>query len=220
MKDQIIFVTGASGGLGRTLAIGCAQRGATVVLHGKTVEKLEALYDEIVDAGHAEPFIMPLDYTQAAVSAFSDIAGAIQKHCGRLDALVHCAATLGSVSPIENQTADSLRSTWLVNVMGAMMLTRALGGVLRAAPSPRVIFTTDSHVAAPGPFWGGYGPSKAAIDHFASMLAAEWSHVKVTAIAPGAMDSPMRQKTHPGELKSARLTLDAVAEKYLAVLAP
>jgi NAD(P)-dependent dehydrogenase (short-subunit alcohol dehydrogenase family) len=220
VKNEIIFISGASGGIGRALALACAQRGATVVLHGKTGNKLELLYDEIVDAGLPEPFLMPLDYTQAAVTAFDDVANAITKACGRLDALVHCAATVGSVSPIEIQTAEHLRTTWMVNTMGAIMLTRALSKPLRAAPAPRVIFTTDSHVAQPGPFWGGYGVSKAAIDHFARTLGAEWGHARVRTIAPGAVDSPLRQKTHPGEMKAERIPITKLVEQYLAALVP
>jgi NAD(P)-dependent dehydrogenase (short-subunit alcohol dehydrogenase family) len=219
MKDQIIFITGASGGIGRALALRCAGQGATVVLHGKNTQKLETLYDEIVDAGGGEPFLMPLDFTQAPLTAFDDISNAIQKECGRLDALVHCAATLGAVSPIEQQSAEQLRSTWLVNVMGTMMLTRALARPLRAAPSPRVVFTTDSHVAAPGPYWGGYGVSKAAVDHFARMLALEWEHARVHTLVPGAVDSPLRQKTHPGEAKASRVSMEDVVRRYLGLLA-
>ncbi len=222
MNKHTIFITGASGGLGRALALSCAARGATVVLHGRKAEKLDAVYDEIVAAGHAEPFIMPLDFTQASVTAFDDIAHALTKEVGVVNALVHCAAALGSVSPIEQQTTENLRTTWLVNAMGPMMLTRALAGTLRAASArgsaPKVLFTSDSHVQTPGPFWGGYGVSKAAINHFAEMLAQEWDFADVRAIVPGEMDSPLRQKTHPGESKHARIPLTTVVAHYMAIL--
>ena len=59
---RVILVTGASGGLGRPLALACAAQGATLVLHGRNVGKLEAVYDAIVAAGGAEPMILPLEH--------------------------------------------------------------------------------------------------------------------------------------------------------------
>ncbi len=220
LDTKTIFITGASQGVGRALALVCARHGATVVLSARNAEKLNLVYDEIVDAGAPEPFLMPLDFSQSSVEAFGQVATAIQKECGKLDGLVHCAAELGAVAPISAQTIEHLRSTWIVNTLGPMMLTRAFEGVLRAAPSPAVIFTTDSHVAAPGPFWGGYGVAKAGIDHFAQLLALEWAFARVHTIAPGAVDSPLRNKTHPGEAKVERIALSELVERYITLLAP
>ncbi len=218
MKNKTIFVTGAGQGLGKAVALAAAGRGATVVLSGRNPQKLSHIYDEIVEMGAPEPFLMPLDFSQTSVEAFAQVAAAIQKECGPLDALVHCAAELGAVAPISLQSVEQLRSTWVVNVLGPIMLTRACEGVLRAASSPAVLFTTDSHVAKPGPFWGGYGVAKAGIDHFAQMLALEWAFARVAAIAPGAMDSPLRNKTHPGEAKSERISMSEIVEKYLKII--
>ena len=60
LADRVVFVTGAAGGLGHAVAIACAKAGATVILHGRVVRKLEALFDEIVDNGWPDPVIVPL----------------------------------------------------------------------------------------------------------------------------------------------------------------
>src|SRR5215475_5353467 len=101
LRERVIVVTGASGGLGRVVALACAARGATVVLHGRVVRKLEALYDEIVAAGHPQPTILPLDLAKAARNDYDNVAGALRAQLGRLDGLVHTAAFLGALSPIE-----------------------------------------------------------------------------------------------------------------------
>ena len=62
LTDKVILITGASGDIGKATAINCAKHGATVIIHGKTLPKLEALYDEIIDAGYTEPLIYPLDF--------------------------------------------------------------------------------------------------------------------------------------------------------------
>jgi NAD(P)-dependent dehydrogenase (short-subunit alcohol dehydrogenase family) len=218
MNKRVFFVTGASRGLGRALSLAAAKRNATLLISGRDAQKLSHIYDEIVEMGAPEPFMMPLDFSQTTPDAFMQIAQAIEKECGKLDALIHCAAELGSVAPIGLQSVEHLRATWVTNVLAPIILTRACEGVLRAAPSPTIIFTTDSHVAAPGVFWGGYGVSKAGIDHFARMLALEWDFARVHAIAPGAIDSPLRNKTHPGEAKSERIPLAEMVEIYLKLL--
>ena len=99
LSGRVILVTGASGGLGRPLALACAGRGATVVLHGRVVRKLEAIYDEIVAGGHPQPTILPLDFATASADDFGQVAGALRAQLGRLDGLVHTAALSGLAGP-------------------------------------------------------------------------------------------------------------------------
>ena len=89
LHGRVVVVTGATGGLGRALALGCAAHGATVVLHGRVVRKLEALFDEIVAAGYPEPSILPLDLATAKAEDFANVASALQAQSRRVDALVH-----------------------------------------------------------------------------------------------------------------------------------
>ena len=62
LQDRIILITGASEGIGRAMAKSFASHGATVLLHGRNVERLEALYDEILADGGAQPAICPMDF--------------------------------------------------------------------------------------------------------------------------------------------------------------
>ena len=134
LRDRVIVITGATGGLGRPLAIAAAVAGATVVLHARIVRKLEALYDEISAAGHPEPVILPLDLAKAEASDFANIASALEAQHGRLDALIHTAALLGSLGPLEHQSFDSWLALLRVNVAAPMGLTRALMPLLHRAP--------------------------------------------------------------------------------------
>ena len=113
--ERVVLITGASGGLGRVLARACAARGATVVLHGRVVRKLEALYDEIVSVGGAEPTILPLDLAAANAEDFANVASALHSQHGRIDAIVHTAVLLGSLGPIDVQerhvVSESLQFT-------------------------------------------------------------------------------------------------------------
>ena len=131
-----------AGSAGRS-PLACAARGATVVLHGRVVRKLETLYDEIVAAGNPQPTILPLDLATASADDFGQVAGAIRAQLGRLDGLVHTAAFLGSLGPVEHQSFDAWQKVLCVNLAAAMALTRSLLPLLSSAPDACVIFTLD-----------------------------------------------------------------------------
>ncbi len=222
LRQRVVLVTGATGGLGQHIARACAAAGATVALHGRVVRKLEALYDEIVAAGHPEPTILPLDFLRAGAAEFYAVANAIESQLGRLDAIVHTAAFLGSLGPLEHQSFERWQEVLRVNVAGAMGMTRAVSPLLSKAPDASVVFTLDTRGVAPRAYWGAYAASKAAIQALATTLADEWearANVRVNAITPGPMRSPLRTLTHPGEEKVDLPTPDALVPLYLYLVA-
>ena len=221
LTGRAILITGATGGLGRPLALACAARGATLILHGRVVRKLEALYDEIVAAGGPEPTILPLDLAQAGPDDFGNVAGAIRAQLGRLDGLVHTAAFLGSLGPVEHQSFDVWLKVLRINVAAAMALTRSVVPLLDVASDAGVVFTLDTRGEDPRAFWGAYAAAKAAVSAFASTLADEWEqrrHLRVNAVVPGPIRSPLRMLTHPGEDKSVLPAPDALVPLYLWLL--
>ena len=121
LAGRVVLVTGAAGGLGAPLALACAARGATVVLHGRVVRKLEALYDEIVAAGASRSrrscrSISPR--RRRTISATS--RARLEAQLGRLDGIVHTAAMLGSLGPIEHQSFDAWQTVLRVNLAAPM----------------------------------------------------------------------------------------------------
>ena len=222
LSDRVVLITGATGGLGRPLALACAAAGATVVLHARVVRKLEALYDEITDAGHPEPVILPLDLAKAEAADFANIGSALNAQLRRLDALVHTAALLGSLSPIEHQSFDAWLALLRVNVAAPMGMTRALLPLLSQSPDASVVFTLDSRGEDPRAYWGGYAVTKAAIAALARELADEWEkreNLRVNAVVPGPIRSPLRGQTHPAEDMTRLPTPDLLVPLYLHLIA-
>jgi NAD(P)-dependent dehydrogenase (short-subunit alcohol dehydrogenase family) len=222
LTGRVVLITGATGGLGRPLALACAARGATVVLHARVVRRLEALYDEIVAAGHPQPTILPLDFAQAGAADFGNVAGALTAQLGRLDALVHTAAVLGSLGPVEHQAFDAWLKVWRVDVAAAMALTRSSLPLLGAAPDAAVVFTLDTRGEDPRAYWGAYAAAKAGLSALATTLADEWENrpnLRIDAVVPGPMATPLRMLTHPGEPKSALPAPDALVPLYLHLIA-
>ncbi|HKU86548.1 MAG TPA: SDR family NAD(P)-dependent oxidoreductase [Casimicrobiaceae bacterium] len=222
LVDRVVLVTGATGGLGKAIARACAHAGATVVIHGRVVRKLEALYDEIMAAKLPEPVILPLDLARAEAADFANVASALDAQLGRLDALVHTAALLGSLGPLEHQSFDNWLSLLRVNVAAPMGLTRIVMPLLTRAGDGSVVFTLDSRGQEPRAYWGGYAVTKAAIAALAHELADEWenrSNLRVNAVVPGPIRSPLRHQSHPGE-DPARLPLpDALVPLYRHLIA-
>ena len=222
LAGRVILITGATGGLGAPLSRVCAAQGATVVLHGRIERKLDVLYDEIVAAGHPEPVILPLDLAKAGASDFANVESALRAQLGRLDGLVHTAALLGSLGPIEHQSFDSWVSLLRVNVAAPMGLTRALMPMLDAAPDASVVFTLDNRGEQPRAFWGGYAVTKAGVATLARELADEWenrANLRINAVVPGPIRSPLRNQSHPGEDRASLPSPESIVPLYLHLLA-
>mgnify|MGYP006273083025 FL=1 len=218
---RTVLITGATGGVGRPLALACAAAGATVVLHGKVVRKLEVLYDEIIAAGGPEPTILPLDFQKAAGKDFETVANAIGEQLGRLDGVIHTANLLGSLAPIEHQSFDTWLKVLRVDVAAAMAITRAMVPLLNASSDASVTFTLDTRGQSPRAYWGAYAAAKAGVSALAAILADEWesrANLRVNAVVPGAINSPLRGMTHPGENRALLPRPEALVPLYLYLL--
>ena len=100
-KGRVVMVTGAGSGIGRAVSLALAQAGAEVILLGRTVRKLEGVHAEIQKLDGPEASIVPLDLERALAADYEAVAAAIEKRYGRLDGLLHNAALLGTLTPIE-----------------------------------------------------------------------------------------------------------------------
>lgn len=222
LSGRVVLITGATGGIGRPLARATAERGATVVLHGRVTRKLEALYDQIVTANAPEPVILPLDFAKAGAADFANVAAALESQLGRLDAIVHTAVMLGSLGPIEHQSFDNWLAVLRVDLAAPMGLTRALLPMLKGSTDGSVVFTLDTRGEEPHAYWGSYAAAKAGLSALARILADEWEsreNLRVNAIVPGPIRSPLRGQTHPAEDLAALPAPDELAPLYQYLIA-
>lgn len=201
LKNKVILVTGAGDGIGKVAALTYARHGATVILLGKTVNKLTAVYDEIVAAGGAEPAIVPLDLKGATAKHYRDMATTIEAEFGRLDGVLHNAGILGVLTPFEHIDLPTWNDIMQVNVTAAMLMTQALLPVLKRADSASVVFTSSGVGRKGRAFWGPYAVSKFATEGLMQIMADELenSNIRVNCINPGATRTAMRSKAYPGE---------------------
>ncbi|MEZ5539729.1 MAG: YciK family oxidoreductase [Pseudomonadales bacterium] len=221
LAQRVILVTGAGDGIGRAAARSFAAHGATVILLGKTQEKLELVYDEILAAGHPEPMILPLDLQYLTPDSAQAIADTIEEELGRLDGLLHNAALLGSIMPVVDYSPERWQQVMQVNVHAAFLLTKALLPLLTQAPDASILFTTSSVGRHGRAFWGAYAVSKFAVEGLMETLADELeevTRVRVNAINPGATRTRMRAAAFPGENPDTRPTADRLMPLYLYLM--
>ncbi len=201
LRDRVVLVTGATGGLGRATALAAAGAGATVVLLGRKVRPLEALYDEIEKAGAPTPALYPMDLAGATPKDHADLAAAVMRECGRLDGIVHAAAHFDTLQPFEQQTPEEWNRTQQVNLTAPALLTQACLPAMRDSGDAAIVFVFDDAARVGKAFWGGYGVAKHALLGLASIVheETESSPVRTHAILPGPMRTTLRRAAYYGE---------------------
>ena len=211
MKDKTILITGASDGIGKATAMECARQGATVIIHGKTVPKLEKLYDEIIQAGYTEPVIYPLDFEKITPEDCDTLKEVIEKEFGHLDGLFNNAGWLGASSPIAQHDIKLWHRVMQVNLNATFMLTQACLPLLQQAPSSAIVFNLDDKSTA---YWGAYGVAKAGLKSFMEILADEIENtaINVTGLIPGKVKTAFRISAFPAEDPATLTATDEVAK--------
>ena len=201
LKDRVILVTGAGRGIGAEAARTYAAHGATVLLLGKTEKRLNAVYDEIVAAGHSEPVVIPLDLEKAAPEAYQELAAMVESEFGRLDGLLHNASILGPRTPLEQLAGENFAKVMQINVNAMFMLNSAMLPLLRLSKDASVIFTSSSVGRKRRAYWGAYAVSKFATEGLMQVMADECddTSIRANSVNPGATRTDMRAHAYPGE---------------------
>jgi NAD(P)-dependent dehydrogenase (short-subunit alcohol dehydrogenase family) len=221
LKDRVILITGAGDGIGRAAALSYAAHGATVVLTGRTLGKLEAVYDEIEKAGYPQAAIIPLDLKDAVETDYQGVHDSLMTEFGRLDGLLHNASLLGERRPIEYHSASQWQDVMQVNVNAMFMLTKALLPLLKLSDSASIICTSSGVGRTGRAFWGGYAVSKFATEGFMQVLAqelAETTNIRVNCLNPGATNTSMRQAAYPAEHPDTNPKPAAIMPLYLYLM--
>lgn len=225
LADRVILVTGASQGIGRAMAKSLAAHGATVVLLGKSVKALETLYDEIEQAGFPTPAIYPLNLANATPPDYLALAERIEENFGRLDGLLHNAATFNALTPIEHYSLPIWYQVMQVNLNSVFLLTHALLPSLKKSKDARILLTGISEEQKGKAYWGAYAASKYGCEGFMHVLAEELetnTNIRVNLINPGCVATPLRLKAYPANpegYKQCR-TPESLWPYYVYLLGP
>jgi NAD(P)-dependent dehydrogenase (short-subunit alcohol dehydrogenase family) len=200
MADKTAIITGGSRGLGLALARSLVGDGWHLVIDARNRDELDRARRELAAVGSVRAVagdVTDAAHREALVAAAVEMGGGV-------DLLVHNASHLGpSPQPrlADYPLADFAR-VYEVNVTAPLALTQAALPVVR--PGGRILaITSDAGVEA-YEGWGGYGSSKAALEHVFAVLAAERPDLRVHRVDPGDMNTRMQQEAFPGEDVSDR----------------
>jgi NAD(P)-dependent dehydrogenase (short-subunit alcohol dehydrogenase family) len=223
LHDRIILITGSSDGIGKALALHAAALGAQVILHGRSVTKLEKLYDEIEGiAGAPRPSIAVMDLESANAESYTTLAQSIESEFGRIDGLVLNASILGERYSIEQYDAVLWQKVMHVNVTSVFAMTQVFLPLLQQSPDPSVIFTSSGVGRTGRAYWGAYAVSKFATEGLSQVLADEHGHGKLRSncINPGATRTNMRLAAFPAEDRDALKRPEEILAPYVYLLGP
>lgn len=221
LDGRVVLVTGATGGLGSAAAQACARAGATVVLLGRKVPRLNRVYDAVAACG-PEPLLYPLGLEGATPDDYAEMAARVEGALGRLDGVLHCAAEFRGLTPLLHTDPAAFARALHVNLTAPWWLSQACLPLLAKAPDAALVFAVDDLARVSQAYWGGYGVAQHGLDALIRILHAECanSSVRVSGLRPGPMRTALRAKAYVEE--DDRLARDPAtyAEACVTLLSP
>jgi len=184
LDGRVVLVAGIGPGLGRSNALACARAGADVVLAARTAARLEEVASEIEALGR-RALCIPTDL--AADADCDHVVDRAADHFGRLDALIHNAFVMPPFEMLVDQSLDTIRKTFEVNLFAALRLSRAAAPHLEKSPGGAIVMINSSVMRHVRPTFGAYKMAKHALLAMAQSLACELGPrgIRVNSVAPG-----------------------------------
>jgi len=196
LLGRVALITGASRGLGREIARLYARRGARLVLVARGEAALRDVEAEL--SRTTEVLVLAADVGEEA----EHIAGTALQRFGRVDVLINNASEIGPTPMplLEVYPWDALLRVFRVNAVAPLHLTQLLLPQMKARHQGVIMNVTSDAGVQAYPGWGGYGASKAALEHLSRVLAAEIadSGVRLYVVDPGDMNTEMHRQAEPG----------------------
>lgn len=223
LAGRVVLVTGAGDGLGRAAARAYAKHGATVILLGRTVSKLESVYDEILAGGGLQAAITPMDLARATSKEYENLVAAIDKEFGRLDGILHSAAELGTLTPLELYDPELWTRVMQINFNAAYIITRMCLDLLKRSNDASVIFSSSDVARKARAYWGAYAAAGGALERLMETWADELernTHIRFNSLDPGPVATGLRARAYPGEAPDRHPHPEEVMDPYLYLMGP
>lgn len=211
---RVVFVTGATGGIGKVAATRFASEGDRVVLADLNMGALENVQQEIEQAVPGAD-LLPLVVDQASEQSLADAAKAILEWAGRLDVIALIAGTVqaegASVLELSVEEWDRVHNT---NLRGVFLAAKTLVPLLPHDSGASVIAVASYWGREAHPFYASYCTSKAGVISFVQVLASELadSGIRVNAVAPGNIDTAMHRKALTDEATERGITFEEMRD--------
>ncbi len=199
MSRPVAMITGASSGIGRACAVGCARNGFDVAIAARRTDDLESLSESIVRDHGCRVMVRGVDLHDHEETV--RVVPEVLEHFGRLDALLNVAG-IADMTPLHEMSLGSLQRSLVVNTIAPALLVREAWPALARAPRGVVINISSLASIDPLPGGGAYGMSKSAIEGLMRSIhvesAASEAGIRSFALAPGCIDTPMLRSALEG----------------------
>jgi NAD(P)-dependent dehydrogenase (short-subunit alcohol dehydrogenase family) len=221
LAGRVVLVSGAQGGLGSAASIACARAGATVVLLGRKVPKLNRVYDALA-AGGPEPLLYPLDLEGASPDDYAELASRIEADLGRLDGVLHCAAEFRGLTPLAHTDPADFARALHIGLTARWWLTQACLPLLANSKDAAVVFAIDDLALTGKAFWGGYGIAQHGLATLIAMLQAELGAdgPRISGLQPGPMRTTLRGRAFVADHDRDARDPSAYAAACVEMLSP
>jgi NAD(P)-dependent dehydrogenase (short-subunit alcohol dehydrogenase family) len=212
LRGKVVMITGASRGLGRALALACAEEGANLVVNSRNAASLDPVAEQAEGLG-VDALAIPTDVSRSTHVEML-VSTAVERF-GRIDALFNNAGLLGPRVPIAEYPEDEWRKVLEANLTGPFLLTQA---AIPHIPEGGSIVNITSGVSIEGRAeWGAYSVSKFGLEGLTQILAAELEErgIRVNSVDPGGMRTEMRADAYPDEDPMTRITPEENTDVFL-----
>lgn len=184
LRNKVVVITGASSGIGRSIVLESAGRGATVILIARNEGKLNEIASEAKELSGTDAYVFPTDIGKAdeIKATFKKIIASVQ----HIDFLVNCAG-FGKFETFMDSDMQDATNMFQVNVLGLMYFTRLVGRVMMEEKTGQIINFGSIAGKIPTTKSAAYSASKAAVIQFSNVLRLELKPfgVKVMTVNPG-----------------------------------
>lgn len=222
LKDKVVWITGASSGIGEELAYGLAEKGAVLILSARRKEELERVKQACVERHDAKVIVCPLDVSDR--SEIDRVMHILYSKLEKIDVLINNAG-YGHTENFIDYDFDKVENMFKVNVLGLMYMSQQVATKMAESRSGHIINIASIAGKIATPKSAVYSSSKFAVIGFSDALRLELREhdVKVTTINPGPVDTAFFDTFDPEGSYLERvapfvLTPEKVAEKTIAVI--
>jgi len=218
-SKAVWLITGAAGALGSALARRAMAAGNDCIALDRDARGLDALHDDLQASEGRAPALMPMDLAGAGPDDYQQLAAAVESEFGRVDVLVHNAATFRALRPMNQQQPGEWLEIIQTSLTAPYMLTAVLMPLMSA--ESRIVFVGDRHCLDNPGGWGAFGVAQAGRRQMTRILGADRSPngPGVVEVDPGAFYSKLRVAAWPSDSPENLPTPDSAAELVMAAVA-
>jgi NAD(P)-dependent dehydrogenase (short-subunit alcohol dehydrogenase family) len=193
LRGKVAIVTGAGRGIGKSIAIELASKGAQVCVVSRTQKEIQ---DTATQVRALKGRVYAKNMDVADRGAVENFVSELISKFGRIDILVNNAGILGPIGPIETNDAKSWGETMRINVEGVFLFCKFAIPIMKERRRGKIINLSGSGAPNPYPMFTAYSASKNAVLGFTQTLAAELRrfNIQVNAVAPGPISTRMQDE--------------------------